>query len=380
MHILIIPSWYASSYNSLLGTFFKDQAEALSRFGHKVGVIAIQGVGIRQIIEQKKIDFSNSIYIDNNVLTYRKQFFDIKFKSFLDKYRIHYFKKNFKLYVKENGLPDIIHLHSFFNGEMAIWIKEKYNIPYVVTEHVSSIENDGLNSKLFNLAQKTYLNSKYNISVSENLGLFLKSKFNTNFSYLPNIVNTDFFTIKKESNFDSFNFINIAHLTKNKNQEMLIYSFFNAFKNQKNIKLTIVGDGSEFETLRKLIEKLGMKNQITLFGKATRKEVKELLHQSDVFVLSSKYETFGVVIIEALSCGLPVISTKCGGPESIIKDEEIGALCDINVDSLSNGLEKIYNHSSNYKKEYIRKIVIDEFSEKAIILRLNEIYEKVIKS
>lgn len=380
MHILIIPSWYPSSYNHLLGIFFKEQAEALSHFEHKVGVIAIQGVGIKQIVEHKKIDFSNKTYIENNVLTYRKQFFDIKFKSFLDKYKIYYFKKNFKQYIKENGLPELIHLHSFFNGEMAIWIKEEYNIPYVVTEHVSSIENNGLDTKLFSIAKKTYLNSKYNISVSEKLSSFLSSKFNTNFNYLPNIVNTDFFTVKKGSNKESFNFINIAYLTKNKNQEMLIYSFYDAFKNKKNVKLVIVGHGSQFETLLKLIKKLDIENQVTLFGTATRKEVKELLHQSDAFVLSSKYETFGVVLIEALSCGLPVVSTKCGGPESIIKDEKLGLLCNVDRNSLSKGLEKIHNQKSVYEKEYIRKVVIDTFSEKAIILRLNEIYKKVIKS
>ena len=59
MHILVLPSWYVTTYDSLLGVFFKEQAEALAKYGHKVGVIAMQDVGIRNVLSQKKLDFSN---------------------------------------------------------------------------------------------------------------------------------------------------------------------------------------------------------------------------------------------------------------------------------------------------------------------------------
>ena len=66
-----------------------------------------------------------------------------------------------------------------------------------------------------------------------------------------------------------------------------------------------------------------------LLGKKNRNEVKFEMQQADCFVLSSYHETFGVVLIEAMSCGLPVLSTKSGGPESIIKSSKLGKLCDL---------------------------------------------------
>ncbi len=57
MHILILPSWYPNTYNPLSGIFFKEQAEALASFGHKVGVIAIQPISLKQVMNKKTIHF-----------------------------------------------------------------------------------------------------------------------------------------------------------------------------------------------------------------------------------------------------------------------------------------------------------------------------------
>ena len=121
-----------------------------------------------------------------------------------------------------------------------------------------------------------------------------------------------------------------------------------------------------------------MTKQITLYGRANRDEIKKLLQNSDAFVLSSKYETFGVVLIEAMACGLPVISTKCGGPESIINSDKIGLLTDINEIDLSNGLKQLYNNRKEYVPSFIRQYVENTFSEEYICKRLDEIYKEVL--
>ena len=111
---------------------------------------------------------------------------------------------------------------------------------------------------------------------------------------------------------------------------MLIRAFSKAFKDQPKVNLTIVGDGPEYNNLNNLIKTLKMEKQISLYGSANREEVKMLLQKSDAFVFSSQYETFGVVLIEAMACGLPVVATKCGGPESIIDSDKVGLLSEIN--------------------------------------------------
>jgi glycosyltransferase involved in cell wall biosynthesis len=120
-----------------------------------------------------------------------------------------------------------------------------------------------------------------------------------------------------------------------------------------------------------------MEKQISLYGKANRDEVKKLLQNSDVFVLSSKYETFGVAVVEAMACGLPVVSTKCGGPESIIIDDRLGYLSDLNVNDLSNKILEINQNRDKFNSKYIREYIENNFSEKYVVSKLQEIYREI---
>ncbi|MBD3789217.1 MAG: glycosyltransferase [Campylobacterales bacterium] len=379
MHILILPSWYVNSFHPLSGIFFKEHAEALSKYNHTVGVIALNEIGIRELFRQKRMACSYKSYVQNGVLTHTVEYPAIPKLMWLRKYiQFFIFKKMFKAYVGKHGLPDIIHLHSFYAGELAIWVKERYGIPFVVTEHFSGFGRDVMGQKDIESARKVYEAADYRIAVSKRFVSLLESRFRQDFHYIPNMVNTDFFEAQSEHiQNDGFIFINVAFLNQNKNQEMLIHAFTNAFKGEEKIKLTIVGDGPEYNRLAALIDQLAMKKQITLFGRATREEVRGLFQRSNVFVLSSRYETFGVSIIEALASGLPVVATKCGGAQSIV-DETVGLLCEIDVKDMGDKMIQMYEHQAEYNKSIIQQYVRDHFSEGVIVGRLEGIYNQVI--
>ncbi len=382
MHILVIPSWYPHSYKPLIGIFFKEQAEMLAKNNNKVGVIAIQPISIVVINEYKKLSFNYEKYLENNVQTYKIQYPEIPKLHHLKEFiKLNIFKRIFQTYMKEHGLPDIIHLHSFINGELAIWLDKEYGIPYVVTEHSSAFGRNFITKKSMQLAKKVFHHSKYNIVVSKKLGTLLTEIMaGEKFIYVPNSVDTSFFNCeqgKPKENFN-FNFINIAFYTKNKNQAMLIQAFAKSFKGQETVRLTLVGGGPEYHNLKKLIQELHITTQVILKKEASRDEVKKLLQNSDVFVLSSSYETFGVVIIEAMACGLPVVATKCGGPESILRDTKVGVLSNIDEESLSRSLIYTYTHIENFDSKYIHKYAEDNFSEEAVYLTLENIYKDII--
>lgn len=381
MHILILPSWYVSTYNPLSGIFFKEQAEALASFGHKVGVIAIQPISLRQVINKKTIHFGFFQYEDNNVQTMRIQFPAIpKVRGLNNVLRLILGKRLFRKYLKVYGKPDIIHVHSFEAGVLALWIKEHYGIKYVVTEHSSGLVRNLYTKGQLNLARKVFEGSSCNIAVSEQFCKFLSKMFRINFIYIPNMVDTDFFSLKHDKNKKSkiFKFLNVGSLDSNKNQSMLIKAFYKVFKSNKFVKLIIVGSGPEHENLKNLINKLNLNNQVILFGQASRKQVRDLMHESDCLVLSSIFETFGVVLIEAMSCGLPVIATKCGGPETIVKDNKVGILCNINESSLSNAMSFIYSYIHKFYPTLIRQYVIDNFSRKIVVKNFVNIYLNIL--
>ena len=196
-----------------------------------------------------------------------------------------------------------------------------------------------------------------------------------NFKYIPNVVDTDFFTpLVKKSNTKKFTFLNVGHLDIKKNQLGLIKAFKKSFFGQNSFQLKIVGDGSELKNLSDFIRNEKLDLQVHLLGKKNRNEVKFEMQQADCFVLSSYHETFGVVLIEAMSCGLPVLSTKSGGPESIIKSSKLGKLCDLK----DLDIEMLKIVKSNYNSDYIRKYVVNNFSEIPFSQSLSKIYDSCV--
>lgn len=382
-HILIIPSWYVNSYNKLSGSFFREQAIALAKNKNlKIGLIAVQKIGIKPIINTRKISFKQNNYIDNNVITYIQEYpYIIRNGKLAEIIQLKFFKKIFKAYVAQHGLPDLVHLHSFYSGNIVLWLKKHFNIPYVVTEHSSAFFRNTLTPFQKNIAREVFEKSKLNLAVSEQFSKYLNEIYQVDFEYLPNIVNNIFINDNKQTSIkNDFLFINVAFLDKNKNQTLLIQAFYDAFKVNKNIKLWIIGDGSEFNNLNDLINQLNMTEQIFLLGRANRDEVRNLLSQAKVFVLSSKFETFGVAIIEALGMGLPVISTKCGGPESIITSKKLGILVE-NDDqkSLTEALREIYENYHLYDAKYISNFVAENFSESVITQQLIDYYDRALR-
>ena len=132
-----------------------------------------------------------------------------------------------------------------------------------------------------------------------------------------------------------------------------------------NIVLTIIGDGPEKDKLKLLSHKLEVNNRINFIGYQKKIVVADIIRDHDALVLSSQVETFGVVLIEAMSAGLPVIATKCGGPESIVLPET-GMLVESNdKNKLFNAMRIMIENYDNYDSKIIRQIAINTYGDKA---------------
>ena len=251
-----------------------------------------------------------------------------------------------------------------------MWVKNQYNIEYVLTAHSSNFARKRFSDLQLNFFQQVFSESKANIAVSEKFAKLLEKTFRIPFQYVPNVVNTSFFKPSKEiKNDEKFIFLNVAHLDSNKNHKGLINAFHEKFYGKKH-QLIIAGDGDEMPSLRRQINSLKITNQVKLLGRVDRKQIHSLMLKADCFVLSSFYETFGVVLIEAMSCGIPVLSTRSGGPETIIKSNDYGYLCELN--ELPEFMEKISLKSFDSNK--IRLYVEECFSQNAISEKLEDIY------
>ncbi|KJJ85224.1 group 1 glycosyl transferase [Candidatus Omnitrophus magneticus] len=124
--------------------------------------------------------------------------------------------------------------------------------------------------------------------------------------------------------------ISVGRLVKRKRYDILIKAFNIVLKKINNSQLIILGDGPEKQNLFELAETLGILNKIKFAGRVTDEQKNQYLQNSDLYILSSEHEGFGIVILEAMSHGLPIISTNIGGQTDIITSSKNGILINPN--------------------------------------------------
>ena len=383
MHVLIIPSWYPSNPNEIGGSFFREQALALNKHGCKIGVITLQLRSLRNWRSLLTGRYGATFENDLGILTYRKH--GMAWFPRMPKLMAWLWKKKllvlFDQYIEKHGKPDVIHVHSIlYAGWAARTILEKYQVPYVVTEHSTAFARGLITSMQKKIIKRVAISAQKRFAVSKSFADLL-SKFigGGAWEVMPNIVHDRFFSFPANSRNERepFVFINIALLTPKKRVCFLIKAFAKALASQPDMKLKICGDGSERAPLVELAQELGVGNNVEFLGMLSRVQVADQIGTSDALVLSSQYETFGVVVIEALALGKPVIATRCGGPEDLICNDN-GILVPVNdVDALAAAMLDIYNNRDSYNSQKIRSDCSAQYSEEVIAEKLIQVYSDV---
>ena len=101
------------------------------------------------------------------------------------------------------------------------------------------------------------------------------------------------------------------------------------------------------------------------------------MQNCDVFVLSSLHETFGVVVGEAMACGKPVISTRCGGPEFVV-NEETGVLVDVaKPQALADAMADFISDRVSFDPQAVRTSVVNRFSPEVFVRNVSAVYEQL---
>lgn len=383
MHILIIPSWYPLFKGDVGGSFFREQAIALKKAGYAVGVIYPQIRSLKNIKSILQKPYGLMIENDEGVNTcrwYTANYFP-KNKNYNKGHWVKVALKLFNAYLERFGKPDIIHVHSMlYAGFAAQVIQKKYGIPYVITEHSSAFARNLIGNDVLDSLKPVVENAQECIAVSRKFSEYLETKFSHRvWHYIPNIVNDDFFTpvyVRSNENTSKIRIISICNLNKNKNTALLIRAFSQLLEQLSDLELVIGGDGPERAALENLVKKLKIDHAVRFLGNLTRNQVKDEIQKSSLFVVSSHYETFGVVAIEALALGKPVVSTRCGGPESII-NTDVGVLVENNsVPDLVGGIFYVCTRLEQYDADLVKKYCLENFSEKAVLSRLTKIYHE----
>jgi len=380
MHIMFIPSWYSNVRNKVHGSFFKEQALELQKAGVKV-TVAYNEVWpltmLGKIHEEKGLKYN----VEDGLKTYRYKNYNyipknpLMFKVFNKR-----MEKLYKEIVKKEGVIDIIHAQSsLWGGISAAYIAEKYNIPLVITEHSSVERGPYVKKSYIPFICDSYKKAQKVITVGNGLKNEIESlSGRQDIEVIGNLVDLSKFTIKKRIKNEKFIFFSLAFLEGEKGFDTLIKSFAKKFKDKEAV-LYIGGDGSQRSWLQALTVENGVKDQIIFLGALSRDDVSKWMNKCDCFVLPSRYETFGVVYIEALASGRPVIGALNGGAEDIINNLN-GYLIPIDdIDILAEKMIEVYDNIESYDEEEIRIDCLKRFSPKVIVNKIISVYKEVLK-
>jgi glycosyltransferase involved in cell wall biosynthesis len=274
-----------------------------------------------------------------------------------------------KRYIAENGRPDLVHAHSCLSaGVLAAAIKRHYGIPFVVTEHSIGAARGRWWER--HLISRVVRRANRLIAVSPYLGGLLEKRYRGSaWGYLPNVLGESFLAAappgSRRPRQGSFVFVCVARLSPEKGHGGLIEAFAGAFPGRAEVRLELVGDGPSRPDLERLSRRLGVELQVDFAGAMPAEGVRSAMEAADAFVLASRFETFGVVVIEAFACGLPVISTACGGPDHLIDSTNGRLVPPDDLRALRDALVEMHRRASCYDRAAIRADAVRRFGPDA---------------
>ena len=378
--ILFIPSWYPSETDPISGVFIKEQAHALAT-QNDVAVLIPGLSSWRESLQQKQlstVDRSGPVHVFREfarpLIPHGPERID--YQTFAR--AAH---SGFKKVLDEFGKPDMIHSHVVLPaGYSALKLAQRYSIPIVHTEHSSPFSMHLDTEVKRELVKKTLTEVNQVVAISPALAKQI-NKFvpDLQMKIIGELVSTEFFVpTPNGTSAHPLRFFVVARLAEQKGLSYLLRAVELLKKTEaRPFELVLGGDGPDRADLERLAAELGIADQCKFLGSLDRAGVKEWMNRSDVFVLSSLHETFGVVVGEAMACGKPVISTRCGGPEFVVTDDT-GVLVDVaSAESLAGAMAEFLRGRVSFDAANIRRSVVERFGADAYLRNITAVYDAV---
>lgn len=387
MNIVIIPAFFQTKSRKTLGSFFLEQARALQQKGHKVTILYCDTYSIKCVKDWFTYSEEKSEIIEG-IQIYRNRCF-CPLKHGIEGHREAFaqgIQKLYDQYMQENR-PDIIHAHCcVWAGYAAMKLSGQIGIPYVVTEHATlfQLHRDEISEKNDKVIRKIFQKAARVICVSGTFAKLIES-YRPDIDVVGNVVNCDAFVPRVDSEkHRGIRFLTVCYMEEEaqlykKGIDILIQAWTEVVKKYTDVKLVIGGGGSAKTKVEQWVEEHDISKYVEFTGALDRKQVIQEMQSCDCFVLPSRYETFGVVYIEAMACGKPVIAVANGGPDDFVKPFN-GLLIKPGAEELVQAVYEMIGHLTRgnyYQEEKISNYIKSKFSYEAIAEQLEAIYNSI---
>ncbi len=373
MKILMIPSWYPTPQMPMLGTFYKEQAEAMAAAGAEVAVIYVD-------VNGRVCGNGTRVFTENGVHTVICQKLNITPRVERGRVwqRAAMLKKAFRRLCREWGRPDVVNLRSSLQGYEALALCRREKLPLFFMEHSSVILTEGADSEARRRLETVMRAAGVNACVSEALRAVMQPIAETR--VIPDLVDDGRFVPTATEAGETFRFRAMGQLRPIKGYDILIAAFAAlCARTDRAVSLEIAGAGVLREQLQQQIDEAGIADRCRLVGVIPREETPRFMNGCDCFICSSRHETLSCVLNEAAACGKPLISTCCGGPADIVTETNGLLVATESAEEMTAAMERMLREKANYDPAAIRAETVARFGKAAVSKRLLQACEDAIK-
>lgn len=367
MRILMVFPYFS------MDIIFNSYINFLAKRGHEIIVVG------RQSGEENYSDCEQNIC---NIKFIFIKSINFKIPKIIDNYPIHLSINTIINYVK----PDIIHINnlSFFTTYQYVRIASKNKIPCVV--HVHGL---GYKNLFINFMQLTYLNTlgKY-IWRNANKIICLTNENSLEIQkygcdsrkivIIPNGVDINKFKpLNCELKYELFWG---GRFVPEKGLIYLIKSLSILKTNGVDIKLVMAGDGPLLSEMIKIVKKLEIKDNVIFLGRLSQEKLPLIYNSAMLYVLPSLHEGMPFSLLEAMSCGKPIIGTKISGIREVVIPNQNGFLVEPkDSKGLANAIQKLLENKNLQKvfSENSRKLIVNKYDWSRIVIIIEKLYQEI---
>ena len=387
--ILILPSWYPPDG----GYFFKEHSEAILKMGWKVDVLVNRLVGTRKLFQAGWLALRRfRVGEEDGLRVIRSSYLKVPGN---EQYNILGWARQtariYRRYEKQFGRPDLVLAHSVtWAGYAAYLLNRKHGIPYIIVEHRSFFVWSAPEARqmvkpfhvpLFKLA---YDHCEKLILVSDSMRKGVEALVPSAMErsmHIPNMIREDLFLPPaKARTSDPFVFLWAGRLEHVKGVDLLLEAVKSLSENtERQFSVRLAGKGSLREKLEQQAIDLGVNDRVSFLGRLSREEMLKEMQQANCFVLPTRYEAFGVALIEAMATGLPVIATRSGGPDSIVTKENGLLIEGENVNELAGAMLEVMSKINAFSSKEIRAQTLDRYGDRSVMKQYNQLFIHLLK-
>jgi glycosyltransferase involved in cell wall biosynthesis len=392
MRILFLAFWYPSRDSRYYGVFIREHAKAVRAAGDEVVVLHLAGVshegrGLWRMEEELDPELTEGIPTFH--VFRRRPSRSVPGISPISRgisYSLYLWSAiGAARRLRRRGFrPDVIHAHVHRAGVPAILIGKLFGAPVVITEHSTEFSQGAVARGPYS-ARFAFPRAARVLPVCATLQQAISAcGIRASFEVVPNAVDTSLFfaTKRKLPMADPKRMIFVGNLepTQHKGFPTLVEALTRLRERRIDWHLDVIGEGPSRAECERLVADSDLSDRVSFLGARPKEEIAEIMRSSDLFVLPSRFENLPCVLIEAMTCGLPVVSTQVGGIPEMVSGRDGVLVPPDDPSALAEALDRVLSNLASFDGDDIAVRARARYSLEAVGAQLHAVYISVLST